>query len=545
MKFDIKLSASNPTAVVNLPWGPMGGAARVFISNPTGSVIAIRKGANDIPSAATADELVPGGGRLTIPVDGCAFGLALLNPTASTEGGQSLLSNLVSTATVSFMTADEPPPIFGAASYQSLSLSDLTGGFVAFAGGVTQTVDVRAWGGAILTVLPSVGTGQGVIAVNISSNGVTFAPLGVWAFWPGIPVLLTIPRVVGWIQVTLNATAIVGEPAIGGSYAIRATLSEVQQLTYLPIGNSITKAVAAPSVGEQANIFVTVGVPAISVGFNRTTGTRAQLILETSDTVAGPWRLVTYREQAVNGSLTSSIYRSSGNLGPFTRTRLLDIFGGGVTGTLTLSMVVAPDENAMLQNIARSLGDPADGMPNVNQDIYRELASLITLVTAGNASLTTYLPALTTYLPFLSTYLPFLATYLPGIALETTQSAFRSDHNLASGGVFGQINLPVPGAWVPWVTLPAGVQLICVSGAFLQSGLPVNGIVSMAIGPAGGPSIVIHSGAYGQTTAHAPLPTVNYDGNKSRGYTIPAGAPVLWVITSAIAGQATYNITYA
>jgi hypothetical protein len=456
-RYAIRLNASQSYASVDLPFH----AVDVAISNPTASPVYVRIGAPDIPTSVNADLILPAAKSETFPVSGRTFGLAIGDP-ASIAGGVSAKSGLFSSVLVVFLSEGEQIPTYGNFDFQSLSISDLSGGVVAFANGTTQTYDLGAWGGVIIFIAPTAGAGQGVAVVQASADNVLYYTMGTYAFWPGIPASLILPRPVRYMRITFGSSGIAGEPAAAGFFSARASLAEINQITYSPGGLSVTQAYNIPNLGEANKIFATHGVSAIAVSVANTTGSNGgELIIETSQFAAGPWQTVAYREQIVNPAgpaLTASIFRTFGNLGPFTRVRLLSTgTSGALVGTIYYSMVVAADLNGMLQNIYAALGDV--GQPtNTNQSIYHELDHIrvdldsiqiastylfalanIEIWTHDSRNLeTTHLPKLTDiynlengYLPYLqtisnneATYLPYLSTYLP--YLQTINGALSA-----------------------------------------------------------------------------------------------------------------------
>jgi hypothetical protein len=382
MKRSYLLTPAQPSLSAGTQFEP----AWCSVSNPTGSPIVVRVGSPEIPTLSNADQTVPAGGTLTFAVAGREFGFAYADATLL---AQRAAGNVNNRALVQFGTSDETPPTYGGANFQSLSLSEATSGLAAFTGVTTlPTFDLGAWGGLLISVIPNALSGQGVIAVNVSSDGLAFRNLENYAFWPNIPVILTVPRVARFVQIILNQTAIVGEPAIGGFVSARFTLSEVQAFTYAPLGNALTRTVAIAANGSQQFTFVTTGLPAVSIAAISTVGSAAGtaltfLVEASSDN--NQWRKVTDRTQRFSQGIT--LYRAMGNLDLFIRVTIFEVSGANpLNATLYVSVPPAPDLGYILNVIQQSLGD--NGAPlNTNQDIYHELDSI-------RGSLATYQPQL-------------------------------------------------------------------------------------------------------------------------------------------------------
>lgn len=441
MKKLYQMTPDHPTLAVGVTFH----ADVLFIDNPTSSPVLVRVGSPQIPNFANADYTVPALSAKVLPVNGQEFGLTFLDSLLLTVNASGNVTNI---CTVLVQTADEPVPNFGAANYQSLSTSELLQGYTTLAGPTTTTTfDIGPWGGALVSLIPSSGSGQGVIDVQTSADGVSFQSFGTWAFWPNIPAILLIPRTVRRFRVVFNATAIPGEPAIAGVYSIRATIAEIQNVAYNAKSASINKAYTVGVGGTSSNVICTVGLPGVSIGLNNATGTRGQLAIYVGQSVSGPWRFVTEREQSLAG-VANSIMRSIGQLDLFMDIRVLDTGATGLTGTLTLSIPGIPDQIGALNRIDSKLGDPLQ-TPNVNQSIYHELDTIRIYTIFNNTSLanidtytvfnntrlanidfleTTYLPNLVhlfTMNGTMNTYLPNL-TNLATIASNTTKGPTTS-----------------------------------------------------------------------------------------------------------------------
>lgn len=381
MRAAYTLTATSATQVVQLQNFQ---AAKIFVENPTGSVILIRSGGNDVPTTVTANHRVPAGSFQLVPASGTQFALAFDDPTSVSSPGR---SNLMPVATVWFLSAEEPDPSFGSAGFQTLSLSPLTSGFVAYSGAVnSQTFDLGPWGGALVAVAPSAGSGQATVTVQNSDDGTTWRTQEFLALWPGITTTIQVARLARYLRVSLAATTIVGEPAIAGSYSVRATLAEVTQTTWTAGTGSISKAYNVPNLSTRSFQFVTVGLDAVGLRLNNTSGNLAQMVWYTSPDLT-TWSLVAFREQSVAG-FYNSIYRSVGQLDTYLRVDILEIGNTGpVVGTLALFIQPEPDLTAPLQQIYGALGDP--GQPtNANQSIYHNLVTMRTTL-ATQATLAT------------------------------------------------------------------------------------------------------------------------------------------------------------
>lgn len=330
-------------------------AAAAFVENPTGSALLLRAGGNDIPSLTNADHRVPAGGYLLVPVDGANFGIGLADPSAVTS---SATSNLLTTATVTFLSVDEQLPQFGSASFQSLSLADLVpGGVISVTGAATYgPYDIGAWGGAMISMLASSASGMGSMRVDVSANGTTWLALGTWAFWPDSPAVLTIPRIARYFRVVVAHSAIPGDPALSASLTIRATLQEVLNVRYTPSAALFTRAVNSPPSTFVNHIFQTIGMPSVGVGWNYTGNDAVTLIGQVGPTPSGPWRYATLREQKLFG-IQSSFSRVITNPDQYVRIRLFGSGAGNMTGTLYLSVPSVDDLATPLDNIFQALGD--------------------------------------------------------------------------------------------------------------------------------------------------------------------------------------------
>lgn len=73
MRYAVAMSASLPQTIVELPWS----ADTLTVVNSTASILYVRIGGRDYPTATNYDHLVPAGGARTLPVVGSTFALSL------------------------------------------------------------------------------------------------------------------------------------------------------------------------------------------------------------------------------------------------------------------------------------------------------------------------------------------------------------------------------------------------------------------------------------------------------------------------------------
>ena len=543
MKSTERLTPNKTSVVINLNNFR---AAMLYVQNPTGSAVLVRAGGTDVPSLASADYRVPANGFLLVAVDGTNFAATFADQLAVTAPAT---SNLQTVATIELLDADEKPPAFGSANFQSLSLSDLLP-LTAFSGVTTSTVfDLGAWGGAVVFVAPGSGSGQGVITVDVSASPTgSFTTLGTWSFWPSIPATIMIPRTSArYMRVTLNATAIPGEPAISGSYGVRATLTELFDKGYLPSGASITKSYSLAPLGSVSYTLVTAGLPAVSIGLNNATGSNGELILEASSSATGPWRLVSFREQSLAG-FYNSIYRTVGNLDLFLRVSVLELSNVPMTGTVAFSIPEAPDENGILQSVYAALGDV--GQPvNVGQSIYHLLARIDATATNINAGISTsnvILAAINTGLATTNSLLT-TANSLANTANTSLSSIDTDTTSLATALVRGEsptcfsAAIAAAGAWT-------NMGAFLVPGWYITHALAthvpfgpsaIGSTLFLATGGAAFPVNVIYAQFAGESPAGSSMYTgqvYDYFSPRSAGFLIPVGHTNLWGLASAAAG---------
>lgn len=381
----LELNGSNPSSSFTLEYA----AAFVQVENPTGSPILFRIGSREIPSLATANHIVPAASQVTFAVGGREFGVGFSSP-ALVAGQAATLSGLSNRAILTFYGANEAVPNLGSISYQSLSLSQLTVATAYAGAGTVGLYDLGSWGGAIAFVSPAAGSGQAVLAASVSDDAITFYPIRTWTLWPNVPAILAIPRTMRYLLLQTNVTAFAGEPSVSGTISVRASISEIVQLSYNPSGNSLVRTFSLAANGSQQYSLLTIGLPAVSLAAIATAGTGASaattLLVEASSDNLN-WRQVTFRTQRMSQGIT--LYRALGQLDLFLRVTVFEVGGiSALVGSVYFSIPSAPDLAAILNTIQQSLGDNS-APSNTNQDIYHELDTVRTLAAANLPSLPT------------------------------------------------------------------------------------------------------------------------------------------------------------
>lgn len=502
------LNAAQPVMPVDLDFP----AVAVAIQNPTSSPVYLRIGAPDTPTETNADVVIPAATALTLPVQGYSFALALGDTSLIVQAGSASLSGLFSNCEVKFLGAGELIPAYGEYSFLSLSIADLTPTPLTFAhpNTTSPTFDLLPWGGAVVYALPSSGTGQGVVSVQASADQSTWFNVVRLAFWPNVPLTINVPKVARYMRLVFNATAIVGEPNIGGLYTVRASLSEINQVTYSSASGTISYGFNVPSLGSQSFYFNTTGLKGVAIRAVFSSGSRAQLIWYTAPSL-GNWGLVAYREQSVAG-FYNSIFRSIGNLDSFLRVDILDIAGGGVNGTITLTVQEAPDLTGMLQNLHSDLGDI--GQPvNANQSIFHvldtsrlSLASIQSSNTAIQGSVSSIDSKLSTLLSQAQSYTEYFFT---GATITTGGTYVTSGPNLNGYG-----NRYITAASIAYQ----------VQG---QRRLP--GVILAGLGTAGGINQYLYRVRETTQQAQGVMPAFDYRaGMMGTGIQILASRPNIW-----------------
>lgn len=526
----------------------------------------IRLGSPEIPTQRNYDIAVPPNYIMGISVDSNQFGFRL--------GDDTVTLALVSGVTVIEGLIDEPPPALGGVPIQgaSLATSDLGGGVRTFAGaGVIGIFNLTLWGGLLFNLFPSNTSGQGVVQVDISSDGVTFIPYSTYAFWQSIPFTLLLPRIGTFVRFTLNTTTIVGEPAIAGSYTLRGTLAEVTQIGYTPNSTSIVKTWAIAASGSQQFSFVTSGLPAVSISAIETSGGATpviQLLIESSSDNVN-WRVVTSRVEFLSTGV--SLYRSFGNLGIFIRVTVSELGGAFASnGSLYMSIPAAPDTAGILNTIYKALGDQTTAVPVGSfPDMWHQLDAMrigINTADTNLSSIITNTSATNTALGTVNTNLGTINTSLGNTgpivtalsSLSSSLSTLHNDNIVTISPQLSTINTSIqtiaaaqaraaqPGAF-QWVTTLSGTYYtagsVLVPGDYLTQ-LQVSASSGLAAATCPGIEITIGTGTnaavlqiiyrtylalFGQTGAWMGTgPVFTIGGTRSSGLIIPAGHTDLW-----------------
>lgn len=521
-RFGFQLTSSRPSMPVNLEFE----AVCVVVTNLTASDIVIRQGANEIPSIATADIIVPAASQSSYAAVGKWFGVGFADAGLVDMPADPIESGLAGTATVLFLGAGETIPTLGSVAFQSLSASELTNGLTTFAGTTVSAIfDLGPWGGAIVHVSPDSGSGQGILTIAVASAAAgPFRTFQTLAFWRGLPLTAMVPRVARFLRVTLTATTIAGEPAMTGSYAVRATLAEIARFDYQVTGASISNAYNVPNLSETSYILATYGLPSITVALRETGGTGfyGQIIVETATAAAGPWTFVTTREQNVSvGTLNASMYRTLGTLGPYTRVRLLNNgVAGALIGTIEFSIQATQDLAGVLHDLYRAIGDTGEPV-NVGQSVYSLLKQI-------DATLDLYQPGLS-WLPLIETDTTNIDTKLGSIDSKIlafgTSSLYATQQNIAAGNNNVMIN--------SGVDIPANSRIITAQLAYKITGTLVSNecFADIWIGtPAAAATPLV--AFQGRDVPTDFSPEFNYSGGQSWGFTIPSGVQRLWFRSS-------------
>lgn len=572
MRKTFRLNTGTPSTSIDIDFE----AVAVVVNNPTASPVFLRIGSPDIPTETNADLFIPSGESLSFPVSGysfaATFGTATALPATSVA-----LSGLFTTCIITFLGAGETIPSYGSASFLTLSISELRA-ITAYAGVTTSpTFDIGAWGGALIYVNPGAASGQAVVAVNVSNTGLagSFTPLGVYAIWPNVPSVITVPRVARYFQVILNATAIPGEAAISGSYSVRASLEEVQTLTYNPSGNTITKSYTMTAVQAVQYLFVVVGLPAVSIAAIATAGTGAAsaitfLVEASSDLIN--WRQVTARDQKMSAGVT--LYRALGNLDIFIRVSIFEIGGAAQNGTLYVSTPREVDTGYILNTIQQSLGD-ISAPTNTNQDIYHELdnirlnaistvtnlATIITQLGAINVNLTTVNTNLVTIQGQLSTINTNITAVNTAIAASNVQLTSINTATATLQAAQTRSAITVTGQVAINVAVYVNAGLLFVAGSYITwaqvtcRNVVANPLAAFVLQMAVGTAVAVTAQFYSQSPAFYALPGAagthgtcqpqDYGSIRSPGYIVPVGSTYLWVLCSDGAAIRPYVADYS
>jgi hypothetical protein len=534
----------------------------------------VRLGSPEIPNELNYDISVPPNYIMCISVNSQQFGFRL---------GMSVGSNSLITGTsVIEGMIDEAPPALGGVPIQAASLAtaQLSNGFQPFSSpGFIGTFNLTNWGGLNVFLSPDAGSGQGVLFVQVSSDNITYKDYGTWAFWPGVPFTINIPRTAVWARVGVNATAIPGEPSISGQFNIRASLSEIQDYAYNTFAQPITKTFSLPGVSAVQYMFVTAGLPAVSVGAIATAGTGAsaalQFLIEASADLVN-WRQVTAREQRMSQGIT--LYRSVGQLDAFVRISFFqEVVGQTLNATAYFSIPTQADLAYILNTIQQSLGD-TNASSNSGQDIYHELDLIRTGGNTGNSSLATIVTLLTgisgfennisglstTNLPFLAqlSHLAAMDSFLSNIStlsanlsnlptINTNQAGSKADLDIlanAKSGVpvprTGSFTIPVNVWTASSVPLNVGNRIISITAsAYNPVGVTSNGPIGVGIGTNVAMTQILYLLNPTEGTKSWSCPTIRYDGERSGGFTIPAGTTQIWIFQGVAATSATVTFT--
>lgn len=517
------LTPGNPTLQVGLGWR----AEVVYISNPTGSPIYIRKGSPMLPDVNTAHEVMPAMTKGAIVVGHQEFGISFADPQLLS--GVNISSNLGTVATIVFYSDMDAVPSFGGASFQSLSLSEQAP-LTNYVNGTNQVVDVSAWGGAIVHVSPDTNSGQGILIIQISSTGAvgTFRVFQQLAFWRGLPLTVMVPRVARFVRFFFSSTAIAGEPAMTGQYSIRTTIAEIARFDYQVTGVSLSNAYNVPNLSESSWVLVTYGLPSITIALRNTAGTGfyGQVIVETGGTAAGPWAYVATREQNISpGSSNSSMYRTLGTLGPYTRVRLLNGgVAGAIQGTIEFSIQPVQDLAGVLNDIYKALGDVSQPV-SVRQSLY-DLLSRIETNTVD----------LENWLSLIEVDTTAINTAVTAINARQTQSGVVLALQYTSGGagVFTSQGIPIGSNF--WIN--------SIQASVVVPNGPLNkpGSVDIAYGTAGAPISTIYSFLFDQFAAMGP--TMTFRSTDQRGALVPNGINTIWTRCSNSNARINVNLGY-
>lgn len=531
-------------------------AEYLIIRNDNPVPVYVRIGSPELPTELNYDIIIAPNFREGVNVTGREFGLRL-----GAVGGN---PTLIVGATVVEAIFNEPPPVFGGVPIAgaSLAVSDAAalqnyaGG--AYYGGV---LDLLLWGGFQVFVSPDVTSGQGLLQIEVSpdsSNPALWRIYGQWAIWPNVPAVLTIPRVARYARVLINVTAIAGEPNISGRFSLRTVLEEVQQTTFTPNSNSISKAYNVPALQPTGSLFVFCSIGLLSIGLRlqNTSGTAGQMIWRTGPTPTGPWALVAYREQLMNG-LYGSIFRSVGNLDAFVQVEVQNLaVSGALIGTLSGTIQQTPDLTQYLQSIYHVLGDPQQPV-QVNQNIYAELDAirqqtdqLESLATAGNASLAQIdIDASTINTNIVAMHAALHADIVAtttavnaGNVLLTTMSN-RQNAPVIPGPV--NVNYTVAGVYAPnaAIFVPGWFIVSCQISYQIKAAMPDDFFLQIAYGTPGAVSTAIYGGGGVEPEGvFAPYPFNG--GPNASGILIPAGMTTLWVFCNVAPVFLALNFVY-
>lgn len=521
-----RLNAANTAFPIDLDFM----ASHIAIDNPTASPVFVRIGAPDTPTEVNADIYVAAGASKSYPVHARSFAVAF--GSASSLASPST-SGLFTTAIVTLYSEDEQLPAYGSASFLSLSISDLTSGLTAITNPTTVSTvfDIGAWGGAIIHVSLNAGSGQANVLIEISNSPSSgFRTFQILSAWPLIPVTINMPRVARYFRVTITNAAIPAQPAVAGVYSVRATLEEIVEFAYQVTGSILSNAYNIANLSESSYILATSGLPSVSIAVRETggTGLYGQIIVETSTAVGGPWTFATTREQNISsGGSSSSMYRTIGTLGPFTRVRLLNNgVAGAIVGTIEFGIPTLQDLAGVLNDIYKTLGDVSQPV-SVGQSLYSLLLNWLPVLGTINTNtdgLETLVTSTNTILGSTNSLLASIATKLDTIIAQPNGGALTLplQYNVAVAGAWQNIGAVLNVGWyIVSVKVNYLIGAVAMSPTFLyQLGYGTAGAITGGFYGGGG---IQPEGAEG---------VLMYVGPKSGGLLIPAGQTNLWAFCS-------------
>lgn len=164
MKTQIRINSTNPRQSVGLPYS----AEWLTVLNPTPSIVFVRIGAPDAPTASNADIQVPPAAVLTFPVTGSSFGFSLDVSAIMTQ----VLAGLSDTAFI-WLGRDEVPPSGMTLAYPKSTLSDSALSQQIYANqpynAVVGPFDLSAWGG-LIAAIENVGTSPAVLVYEMTDS---------------------------------------------------------------------------------------------------------------------------------------------------------------------------------------------------------------------------------------------------------------------------------------------------------------------------------------------------------------------------------------
>lgn len=534
MRSSYQLTSSQPTQQVRLDNFR---ASMLFVENPTGSVVLVNVGGNDVPTAETADHRVPSGSFLLVPVEGTIFAASLADPTSATIDPSG--SNLLTRATVWLLSADELPPSFGAASYQTLSLSPLTPGVATISGATTSPAyDLGSWGGAIFYLALSPGSGQAFVTVQQSADQLTWYTVGRWSAWPDVPVTISVPRVLRYCRLVVAATSIPSAPALAGSFAARASLQEITQAAYSAGSASLSIPYSVVAGGTVTVYAAASALPGVSAALVNTAGT--SVLTATVYTAEGfaDWAQVSQRTQTVNTTTLATIFRSYGDLRNYLRIDLTNAGGSTISGTLTLAIQSQADLTGYLERIGAALGDA--NQPTSADTIFRRLANIDANTDTAEALLTNIqasVAATATNTTSLNARIGAGDITVLLTALQTLLTTAQTDRRTFTEYFFYPAVVSTAGTFVGYNVLGSYSGRYIVSA---QIGLKItgartgSGVVIVGLGNSGGVNQYIYRIREEWERPAGQWPTLAYnDGPLGGGIQMTPGRDYLWVYSDS------------